>query len=204
MTVKRYAHDTGCCTVTVGWQCASDSLSVSLNAVDVNRAFAVDGSDRRVLARGTYRTPRGIAVDGDRGAWFARRCPRGQRHRHPRRPQPARPKRSRPAAPRSGHARLRARRPDHRAPTLRAPLHRLATADRFVRGTRPFSLGRGTHPLRLRVVLGAAPPVSTAAVRQRSPVAVDDHQRASLSALRLHIDDEPSPESHKCPRLYRN
>ena len=123
------------------------------------RAFVVstraDGSDRRVLARGGYRMPLGVAADGDRSAWWQEACTDGSelvvhdgQDAGTLTVAPCRVEvRTRRARVRDGRIAVRLRCPTGCSGTAYGP--RIAS--------RTFSFGRGTHTLRLPVRLGRHP-----------------------------------------------
>lgn len=112
-----------------------------------------DGSDRRVLARGSYRTPLGVAADGDRSAWWQEACTAGSELVvHDGSDAGTLTVTACRVEVRTRRARLR----DGRiALRLHCPTGCSGTAygARIARST-TFSFGRGTHTLRVPVRLG--------------------------------------------------
>ncbi len=113
-----------------------------------------DGGDRRVLARGGYRVPLGVAAEGDRSAWWQERCTAGselvvqdQAESGTLSIAPCRVEiRTRRARVRDGRVAVR----------LRCPAGCSGNADgaRLGRGSNSFEFGPGSHVLRLPVSLG--------------------------------------------------
>ena len=133
-----------------------------------------DGGDRRVVARGTFRTPLGVAAEGDRVAWWQPRCAggseivvRGGGESEAAVISSCRAEiRSRSAQVRNGRIGVRVRCP-HGCTGL-------ASVERIGAGTKRFSLAAGTHTLRLRVALGRR-----ARARVRVELEVDSGQTKS-------------------------
>jgi hypothetical protein len=108
-----------------------------------------DGGDRRVIVKGTYRRPEGVAADGARVAWWQPRCAGGEEVVVQSSPEPT--------------VRLAACRAEILTRTARASGGRIALRVRCPGGcsgmaygrriaSRPFSFDAGTHRLSVRLL----------------------------------------------------